>query len=41
MIVEEDDEDPRKINIPEIEGHRKVEGLQLENPKIIEPLKNR
>ncbi len=26
MTVEEDDEDPRNINIPEAEGHREVEG---------------
>ena len=32
VTMEEEDEDPRKINIPYTEGHRKVEGLQLENP---------
>jgi len=31
---EEEDEDPRKINIPETEGHRKVEGSNIENPNI-------
>lgn len=32
MIAEEEYEDPRNINIPETEGHRKVEGLQIEDP---------
>jgi len=35
VIVEEEDEDPKKINILE------TEGPQLENPDIIEPLKTR
>lgn len=41
VIVEEEDEDPRKVNIPETEGHRGVEGPQLENLDITEPLKPR
>jgi len=36
---EVEDEDPQKINIPEIEGHRKVQGLQIENPNITMSLK--
>ena len=39
LTVEEEDEDPRKINILEIEGHREVEGPQIENPDITTPLK--
>jgi len=39
VTAEEEDEDARKINIPEIEGHREVKGLQIENPNIIAPLK--
>eukprot|EP00253_Pinus_taeda_P021954 PITA_21954 len=38
---EEEDDDLRKINILETEGHSEVEGLQLENPDITEPLKTR
>lgn len=41
MTAEEDDEDMRNINIPEEEGHYKVEGLQIENPEITAPLKTR
>jgi len=29
VTTEEEDEDPQKINIPEIEGHREVEGPRL------------
>ena len=31
MTVEEEDEDPRKINIPETEGHFEFEGTQIAN----------
>ena len=41
VIAEEEDEDLRKINIPETEVHREVEGPQLENPDITESLKTR
>jgi len=37
----EEDEDPRKINILEAEGHCEVEGPQIDNPNITEPLKTR
>jgi len=36
-----DDEDTRNVNILEAEGHREVEGLQIENPDIAVTLKNR
>ncbi len=39
VIDEEEDEDPRNINIPET-GHCEVQGLQIENPYIIAPLKS-
>lgn len=41
MIAEEEDDDPRKINILEIKGHRKFEGPQIEDLGITAPLKNR
>jgi len=41
VTAEEDDKDPRNINILEVEGHREVEGLQIENPDINAPLKTR
>ena len=41
MTAEEDDEDPRNINIPEAEGHQEVEGPQIENPDITAPLKSK
>jgi len=41
VTVEEEDEDPRKINILETKGHRDVEKPQIENPNITEPLKIR
>ena len=41
MTMKEDDKDPRNINILETEGHREVEGPQLENPVITTPLKTR
>lgn len=39
VTIEEEDEDARKINIPEKEGHHEVEGLQIENPNITVSLK--
>ena len=36
-----EDEDPLKINIPEIEGHHEVEGPQIENPDITAQLKTK
>lgn len=39
VTMEEEDEDPRKINSPKTEGHHEVEGPQLENPNITELLK--
>ncbi len=41
MTIEEEDEDPRNINIPEAEGHPKVEGPQIENLDITALLKTR
>lgn len=41
MTAEEQDEDPRNINILEIEGHCKFEGPQIENPDITMSLKKR
>ena len=41
VTTEEEDEDPKKINILEMEGHCKVEGPQIEDPDIIVPLKTR
>jgi len=32
--VEEDDDDPRNINIPEMEGCREVQGTSIEDPDI-------
>jgi len=34
VTAEVEDEDPWKINISGIEGHREVQGLQIENPDI-------
>lgn len=34
VITEEDDEDLRNINIPEVAGHHEVEGSQIENTDI-------
>jgi len=39
VITKEEDEDPWKINIPKIEGHREVEGLHVENLDITTLLK--
>lgn len=41
VSAEEEDEDPRKINIPEIEGHREVQGPQVENLDITAPVKTK
>lgn len=41
VTAEEEDEDPRNINIPEAEGHREVEGPQIDNPNITAPLKTK
>lgn len=41
VTFEEEDKDPRNIKILETEGHREFEGLQIENPDIITPLKTR
>ena len=41
VIAEEEDEDPQKIKIPEIEGHHEVQGLQIENPDITASLKTK
>jgi len=38
VTVEEEEEDLRTINIPEIEGRREVEGPQIENLDISAPL---
>lgn len=38
VTTEEEDKDSRNIRIWEIEGHREVEGPQIENPDIIVPL---
>jgi len=34
-----EDDDPRKVNIVEIEGHRNVEGPGIELPFIGQPIK--
>lgn len=39
VTIEEKDENPRNINVPEAEGDREVEVLQIENPDITAPLK--
>jgi len=41
VTIEEEEEVPRNINIPEIEGHRIREGPQVENPNISAPSKIR
>ncbi len=41
MTIEEEDEDPQNINIPETEGHREVKGPSIENPDITAPLKTK
>ena len=37
ITTEVEDEYPRKINIPETEGHCEVQGPQIENPDITAP----
>jgi hypothetical protein len=37
----DDDDDPRKVNITEIEGQRDVEGLEVKLPFIGQPIKIR
>jgi len=37
--VEEDDDDPRNINISKIEGSGEIRGPSLEDPNIITPQK--
>lgn len=39
--VEEDDDNPQNINIPEIEGSHEVRGPSIEDPDIIAPLKTK
>lgn len=41
MTAKAEDEDPRNINIPEVEGHHEVEGSQIENPDTIAQPKTR
>ena len=39
FIADEEEEDPRNVNIPELEGSYDVQGPELELPKIIEKVK--
>ncbi len=39
VTVEEDNKDPRNVNIPETEGHHEVKSSQIDNPDITAPLK--
>ena len=39
LTAKEEEEDIRNINIPKTEGHRKVEGMQIENLDISTSLK--
>ena len=41
VTTEEEEEDPRNVNIPKTKVHREVEGPQIENPDITVPLKTR
>jgi len=41
VTTTEEDDDLRNINIPEVEGHREVKGLQIDNLNISAPLKTR
>lgn len=41
MTTKEEDEDPRNINILEVEGHHEVEDPQIENPDISAPFKKK
>lgn len=38
MTIQEEEEDPRNMNIPKIEGHHEVEIPQVENQDISVPL---
>ena len=40
LAIDEDD-DPRNINIPELEGHCEVHGPAVEAPEVTQPLKTR
>lgn len=37
--IEEDDEDPCKVNIPETKGYHKIQGPLIEDPDITMPVK--
>lgn len=39
MWIEEEEDDPRKIDIPKAEGQCNVEGPKIKNPNVIDPLK--
>lgn len=41
VIAKGENDDPRNINISEVEGHHEVEGPQLDNPNITSPLKTK
>ncbi|MCY6524793.1 hypothetical protein, partial [Actinobacillus pleuropneumoniae] len=41
VTAEDEDEDPRKINIPETEGHCEVQELHIKNPDITAPVKTK
>lgn len=41
VTTEDEGEDPKKINIQETEGHRKVQGPQIENPDITTPVRTK
>jgi len=41
VTIEEEDDVPRKINIPKNKGHHEVEGPKVENPNITALLKSR
>ena len=41
VTTEEEDEDPWKINIPEMEGHHKGQGPRIENTDITAPAKTK
>ena len=40
-MTKEEEEDLRKINIPEVEGNHKVEGPQTDNQDITPPLQTK
>ena len=37
----DDEDDPRNINIPELEGECEVHGPEIESPEVTQPLKTR